>query len=62
MWCYFAPDVAIVPGHTDQREGVTSFAADERDVLAMAADGRIEHALTLSVLFLALRRGKLNPG
>ena len=58
MWCYFAADVT--PATSDAREkGITVLEVPEQTALAMAADGRIEHALNLAVLFLALRKGRL---
>lgn len=58
MWCYFAPDV--VPAAMQQSEaGITLTFASEQDVLAMATDGRIEHALNLAALFLAVGKGRL---
>jgi 8-oxo-dGTP pyrophosphatase MutT (NUDIX family) len=59
MWCYFAPDVTLSPGHVDDAEGITSLDVAEGEALAMAVDGRIEHALNVAALFLAVGRGKL---
>jgi len=58
MWCYFAPDVVPAEQH-EPEPGITVIEVSEREVLAMASDGRIEHALNLSVLFLAIAKGWL---
>lgn len=56
MWCYFAGDVA--PAVAAAREqGIDVLEVREDTLLAMATDGRIEHALNLAVLFLAVRKG-----
>jgi len=59
LWCYFAPDVTFMPGHTNDEEGITCMDVEEREALAMAIDGRIDHALNIAVLFLAVGKGKL---
>ena len=56
MWCYFAGDVASV-GASAREEGIEVLEVSEDTLLAMATDGRIEHALNLAVLFLAVRNG-----
>jgi len=58
MWCYFAPDVVPAETH-DPEPGITVVEVSEDEALAMASDGRIEHALNLSVLFLAVSKGRL---
>lgn len=58
LWCYFAPDVAPAHGHTPE-SGITVLEVSEPTALAMAADGRIEHAQNLAVLFLAISKGRL---
>jgi 8-oxo-dGTP pyrophosphatase MutT (NUDIX family) len=60
MWCYFAPGVTISPGYVDDEEGITCIDVAEAEALAMALDGRIEHALHLAALFLAVGKGKLS--
>jgi ADP-ribose pyrophosphatase len=59
MWCYFADDVTIETDEVDSEEGITRIDVPEAEALAMAADGRMEHALNLAVLFLAVSKGKL---
>jgi ADP-ribose diphosphatase len=62
MWCYFAPDVAPAMSEglsTGIEEGITVLDVSEHDLLQMAADGRINHALNLAVLFLAVSRRRL---
>ena len=59
MWCYFAPDVSPSGRPIDPHEGITPLEVPEQEALAMAADGRIAHALNLSALFLAISRRKL---
>jgi ADP-ribose pyrophosphatase len=61
MWCYFAPDVAPAQTRTPE-PGIEVVLASEQDVLAMAGDGRIEHALNVAVLFLAVSKGCLRLG
>jgi ADP-ribose pyrophosphatase len=60
MWCYFAQDATIVTDRVDVEEGITRLDVTEVEALAMAADGRMEHALNLSALFLAVSMGKLS--
>ena len=65
MWCYFASDVAPAesaarPGGVE--EGITVIDVPEQDVMQMAADGRIDHALNLAVLFLAVSKRRLGGG
>jgi 8-oxo-dGTP pyrophosphatase MutT (NUDIX family) len=62
MWCYFAADVA--PAESAGRaagieEGITVLDVSEQDLLQMATDGRMDHALNLAVLFLAVSRRRL---
>jgi 8-oxo-dGTP pyrophosphatase MutT (NUDIX family) len=61
MWCYFAPDVAPAgsEGLSAGEEGITVLDVSEQDLLQMASDGRMNHALNLAVLFLAVRRRRL---
>lgn len=61
MWCYFAPGVTPAASH-EAEPGLEAFEVDEAEALAMAADGRIEHALNLAVLFLALSKRRLATG
>lgn len=59
MWCFFAADAVPAPGDVALEVGVVPLKVSEQELLMMAADGRIEHALNLSVLFLAVSRHKL---
>ena len=59
LWCYFAPDVEVQTDELDEGEGITRMDVPEAEALAMAADGRIEHALNVAALFLAVSHGKL---
>jgi len=61
MWCYFAMDVTPVAGDVDREEGIAVIDVPERDALTMAADGRIDHALNLAALFLAVTKSRLSP-
>jgi ADP-ribose pyrophosphatase len=58
MWCYFAPAVTPATGWQPE-EGIAVEQVAEEEALLMASDGRIEHALNLAVLFLALRKGRV---
>jgi ADP-ribose pyrophosphatase len=60
MWCYFAPNATIVTDRVDEDEGITRVEVSEAEALAMATDGRMEHALNLSALFLAVSKRKLS--
>lgn len=62
MWCYFAADVRPAGGEVELEDGVVPVEVSEPDVLRMAADGRIDHALNLSALFLAVSMKKLSFG
>lgn len=59
MWVYFAPDVRRVAAPLETGEGITVVTVTEREALAMAGDGRIDHALNLSALFLAVSHHKV---
>jgi ADP-ribose pyrophosphatase len=61
MWCYFAADVQPAAGHQPEA-GMTVVMAAEQDALAMATDGRIEHALNIAALYLAVGKGLLRFG
>jgi 8-oxo-dGTP pyrophosphatase MutT (NUDIX family) len=61
MWCYFASDVTPATPH-EAEAGITVLLATEHDTLAMATDGRIEHALNIAALFLALGKGRVQFG
>jgi 8-oxo-dGTP pyrophosphatase MutT (NUDIX family) len=58
MWCYFAADVVCATGAV-RETGIDVLEVGEPALLAMATDGRIEHALNLSALFLAVRHGRV---
>jgi ADP-ribose pyrophosphatase len=62
MWCYFAANATIVTDHVDAEEGITRLSVTEQEALAMAADGRMEHALNLAALFLAVSKRRLLLG
>lgn len=59
MWCYFAPTVVPSSGSVEAEPGVTAVVVPERELLTMAFDGRLDHALNLAVVCLALGQGKL---
>jgi ADP-ribose pyrophosphatase len=59
MWCYFAPDVTPADDQAQPEDGITVIDVSEQDVLRMAADGRMNHALNLAVLFLAIGKRRL---
>jgi hypothetical protein len=60
MWCYFAMDVTPAAGEIDREDGVSAIEVSEREALAMAMDGRMDHALNLATLFLAVAKGRLS--
>ena len=60
MWCYFAPDVVRVAAPIESGEGITVLSVPEKEAMAMAADGRMDHALNLAVLMLAVGRHKVH--
>jgi ADP-ribose pyrophosphatase len=59
MWCYFAGNVLPGAGPPHLEEGVVPIAVPIAEALRMAVDGRLDHALNLAVLFLAVGRGKI---
>jgi 8-oxo-dGTP pyrophosphatase MutT (NUDIX family) len=59
MWCFFAPDVTPAGGHVELEDGITLLHVPEAEAIAMAVDGRMDHALNLAVLFLALSKRKV---
>jgi ADP-ribose pyrophosphatase len=60
MWCYFAADVRRTDAAYEPEPGVSVVVLPEREALQCAVDGRIDHALNLAPLFLALAVGKLS--
>lgn len=62
MWCYFATDVRPTPEPYEPEAGISVVVLPEREALARAADGTIDHALNLAPLFLAVAAGKLSFG
>ena len=60
MWCYFAPDVTPAVAPVPAEQGLTCIEVPEQELLAMALDGRIDHALNLAVLFLAVSKARLS--
>jgi 8-oxo-dGTP pyrophosphatase MutT (NUDIX family) len=60
MWCYFAPDVRPSENPAVREAGVSLVALAEPEALRRAADGTIDHALSLAPLFLALTGGRLS--
>jgi len=60
MWCYFAADAQPSARAHDREPGVSVVALPERDALARAADGAVDHALNLAPLFLAVASGRLS--
>ena len=59
MWCYFAKDVVPVAAPSVPEEGIEVVMVPEAQAQVMAGDGRIEHALNLSALFLAVSQNKV---
>jgi 8-oxo-dGTP pyrophosphatase MutT (NUDIX family) len=59
MWCYFAAGVRPSAVPHERESGVTLVQLPEREALARAADGTIDHALNLAPLVLALATGRL---
>jgi ADP-ribose pyrophosphatase len=59
MWCFFAPDVTPCEGTPEREEGVSVIELPEHEALGCAADGRMDHALHLGALMLALTGRKL---
>jgi len=59
MWCYFAKGVVPSAAPVEREAGVSVVELSQADALACAADGRIDHALNLAPLFLALAQQKL---
>jgi ADP-ribose pyrophosphatase len=60
MWCYFAPDVTPDGGNVDPEDGITVLDVSEQDLMQMAGDGRMNHALNIAVLFLAVSKRRLS--
>jgi ADP-ribose pyrophosphatase len=59
MWCYFADDVTPSRAPVIREDGVSSFEIPIAEAMAYASDGRMDHALNLAPLFLALAHHKL---
>jgi ADP-ribose pyrophosphatase len=62
MWCYFAGDVAPSAVPVESEPGLTVVLLPVDEALACANDGRIDHALNIAPLFLALAQRKLSLG
>jgi hypothetical protein len=60
MWCYFAPGVVQVAAPIESGEGISVIKVPEHEAMLMAADGRMDHALNLAVLMLAVGRHKVS--
>jgi len=60
MWCYFSSDLTPSTSALHREPGVTVIEIPESEALAYAIDGRIDHALNLAPLFLAIARGKIS--
>ena len=59
LWCYFAADVMPAADDVAREHGISVMTVAEKEALAMAVDGRMEHALNLAVLFLAVSKRRL---
>ena len=59
MWCYFAADAVQVAAPIDSGEGISVVTVSEREGMTLARDGKLGHALNLSVLFLAACQQKV---
>lgn len=59
MWCYFARDVVPVATPSAIEEGIEVVIVPEREAMAMAGDGTIDHALNLAALFMAVSRNRV---
>lgn len=59
MWCFFAADAVQVAAPTDTGEGISVVTVPEHEGIALARDGKLGHALNLSVLFLAACQKKV---
>ena len=60
MWCYFAADVTRSEGTPEREAGVSVIELPEREALRCVSDGRIDHALHLAALLLALAKGRMS--
>jgi len=59
MWCYFARDVRRRDGAEPER-GISVVDLPEGETLRAVADGRVDHALNLAALLLALTTGRIS--
>ena len=60
MWCYFASDATPAQGEVNREDGVSVMEVSEEEAIAMATDGRMDHALNLAALFLAVTKNRLS--
>ena len=62
LWCYFAPHVA--PNGNAQlvlEEGIELVSCSLADLAKLIVEGRLDHALNLAVILLAMAKGNLPP-
>lgn len=58
MWCYFARDVSQNPDGPPREAGLTVVELPRKEAFACVADGRIDHALNIAPLLLAIAQRK----
>ena len=59
MWCYFAPSVKPCGPGVEIEQGIDLVICDRRQLVEYMMDGRIDHALNLAVILLAVLKGRL---
>lgn len=60
LWCYLARDVTPHPNPPAPEAGIERMLCPRVDVLSMLAESKLDHALHIAVLMMALVRGCLN--
>ncbi len=61
LWCYFAPDVKLSTRSKGPEAGIRVETVTRSAFWRAVRDGRFDHSLNLSVLALAVARGRMAP-
>ena len=60
LWCYFAPNVRLSQEALAIEEGLELVVCRQEELLQYVTEGRLDHALNLAVVLLAILKGHLS--
>jgi len=60
LWCYFAPDVRPSQAALAIEEGIELVVCSREELTEHITEGRLDHALNLAVVLLAILKGHLS--